>query len=137
MKSSRVTPPRDWNEFWSRETAFLSEGLRWPLIGGAPVSVLSYQPEPEERLVYLQEGQTNNSLKVDRFSRDFIYGGSLESTWNSLIRRVTDAQIKEYMANEPDVRQRVFDAENKRYPNYPCSSKDGFLGNLCTSQQPA
>jgi hypothetical protein len=126
MKSSRV-PPKDWNEFWSRETAFLTDGLRWPLIGGAPISVLTYQSGPEERLVYLQEGQTKNLLQVDSFSRDFIYGGTLESTWNSLSSHVSHTQIDEFMANAPDVRQRVYDAENDRYPNYPYSSKDGFL----------
>ena len=109
MKSSRVIPPKDWHEFWSRETAFLSEGLRWPLIGGAPVSVLSYQPGPEERLVYLQEGQTNNFLHVDSLSRDILYSASPQSTWNSVIRRVTDVQIREFMVNGPDVRKRVFE----------------------------
>ena len=127
MKSSRVIPPKDWHEFWSRETAFLSEGLRWPLIGGAPVSVLSYQPGPEERLVYLQEGQTNNFLHVDSLSRDILYSASPQSTWNSVIRRVTDVQIREFMVNGPDVRKRVFDAENERYAHYPYSSRDGFL----------
>jgi hypothetical protein len=127
MKSSRVIPPKNWNEFWSRETAYLAEGLRWPLVGGAPVSVLTYQPGPEERLVYLHEGQTENFLHVDNLSRDFICNASPQTPWHSKVCRVQDAQIKEFMVTEHDVRKRVFDAETRKYPHYPYSSRDGFL----------
>jgi len=110
---------QSWDDFWDHEARELCNILPPALVGGAPVSVLLFQPSQAERLVYLNRRDEKPDpipLPFGPNAKRLFFDLDPQANWHSKTLNVEPAAIEDFLAAPLDVRERFYAAEtNSRY----------------------
>lgn len=109
-----------WGVFWEQEANDLCERLPSLLVGGAPVTVLCYQPAKAERMVYLNRvkgGPSPIYFGVGQHARSLFFDPSLSAVWRTRYLEWSDRDVIRYIdETDEKIREDIWFAETDRYP---------------------